>query len=79
MVFIFFSIHDLIQAEGLLKEKGFLIKVLPLPPEMASGCGMGLVIQVEDPLLVTRVLQPAGLVVRAVYREEDGGYKRERD
>lgn len=77
MLFTFYSTHQLIQAEGILKEEGFQLKVLPLPPEMTRGCGMGLWVE-GDPLQISQVLGRAGLSLQGVYRQEGESYKLER-
>lgn len=78
MLFTFFTVHDLIRGEDLLKKNGFKPKILPLPVEIASGCGMGLELEVLDPLEICTLLSTHDLALKGVYREEKGSYIQER-
>ncbi len=78
MLFTFFTVHDLIRGEDLLKKNGFKPKILPLPLELTSGCGMGLELEVLDPLEINALLSTHDLSLKGVYREEEGSYVQER-
>lgn len=77
MLYTFLSVHGLIRGEELLKKKGFKTKIRPLPPEMTSGCGMGLEVGVLDHREICRVFSAKDLEIKAIFREEKGSYKKE--
>jgi len=41
-VFIFESVHRVMKAERLLKEKGIKIDLIPVPREISSDCGVAI-------------------------------------
>lgn len=73
MLITFSTIHHLIKAEHLLKEKGIKGKILPLPPKMADGCGMGLEVQEGDLSIVMQLFEGEDLLVRGLW--QDASYK----
>jgi len=41
-IIIFRSIHDAIRAEGLLTKSGYKPRVIPIPKDVSSDCGIAL-------------------------------------
>jgi len=41
-IIIFRTIHDAIRAEGLLTESGYKPRVVPIPKDVSSDCGIAL-------------------------------------
>ena len=41
-LFLFESIHQVMRAEKLLKEKGMEVDLLPVPREISSDCGVAI-------------------------------------
>ena len=56
---IFDSTSEVIQAERLLKELGFEIKVMGPPPEVQKGCDLVIEFPLIDELFITRALKQA--------------------
>jgi hypothetical protein len=47
-VILFPSIHFAMRAEKMIKERGFSIKLIPVPRHLSSDCGVCLRIRWED-------------------------------
>jgi hypothetical protein len=56
-VVLFHSITGALQAEKRLKEKGIAIKLIPVPRQLSSDCGVCLRFQKEDEAEVKKVLE----------------------
>ena len=70
---LFSSVHFVLRAEKLLKEKGFSPKVIPIPRHLSSDCGVCLRIPWEKRQEITAILEGAGLKWEGVHRiDEDG-------
>lgn len=39
---VFNSTHHALEAEDRLKEEGYPIQVVPVPPEISAGCGLAI-------------------------------------
>ncbi len=72
MLFTFFTIHDLIRGEEILKREGLYLKIRPLPPEMTAGCGMGLEVVDSSLQRILDIFSSSHLTIKSIYREEDG-------
>ena len=55
-VILFASTHFAIRAEKLAKEKGFAVKLIPVPRQLSSDCGVCLRFSVVHREQVERVL-----------------------
>jgi len=42
MLLIFNNVHETLSAEKVLKEKDIVHKVVPVPPHVNEGCGLGI-------------------------------------
>ena len=60
-VILFPSIHFALRAEKLLKEKGFLVKLIPVPRQLSSDCGVCLRIPWEEQKAIGQILEEAGV------------------
>ena len=70
---LFSSVHFVLRAEKLLKEKGFSPKVIPIPRHLSSDCGVCLRIPWEKRQEIMAILEGAGLKWEGVHRiDEDG-------
>ncbi len=59
--FVFENTSEVIQAENLLKKKGWEIKVMGPPPEIRSGCDLVIEFPLIEELKITKTLQDAGV------------------
>jgi len=60
-VILFPSIHFALQAEKLVKGKGFKVKLIPVPRQLSSDCGVCLKIPWEEEQAIGRILEEAGV------------------
>ena len=58
---VFENTSEVIQAENLLKKKGWEIRVKGPPPEIRSGCDLVIEFPLIEELKITKVLQDAGI------------------
>jgi len=77
-ILIFHSIHRVMQAEKQLKAAGCDVRLLPVPRQLSSDCGLSLGFRFQDRARVEEELAAAGCGAEEVYRLADGGYVRQR-
>jgi len=58
---VFENTSEVIQAENLLKKRGWEIRVMGPPPEIRKGCDLVIEFSLIEELKVTKVLQDAGI------------------
>jgi hypothetical protein len=58
---VFENTSEVIQAENLLKKKGWEIRVMGPPPEIRSGCDLVIEFPLIEELKITKTLQEAGI------------------
>ncbi len=58
---VFENTSEVIQAENLLKKKGWEIRVMGPPPEIRSGCDLVIEFPLIEELKIRKVLQDAGI------------------
>jgi hypothetical protein len=68
-VAIFNSIHRVMEAERLLKDKHLPMLLIPAPRALAADCGLAIRYAQEDRLEVESALTGAGLMPRELYRK----------
>ncbi len=74
-VLILFSIHYVLKAEKLLKNKGITHDVVPVPREISSDCGMALVFACEQFPEVRELLSASQIAIARIYgKGQDGVY-----
>ncbi len=66
-VAIFNSIHRVMKAEKLLKEKGLAILLIPAPRTLKSDCGLALRYGAADRHLVEKALAEEDLLPEEIY------------
>ena len=70
-VIIFRSIHDAIKAEGLLAKSGYQPRVVPIPKDVSSDCGIALRLDAEVFNGALEFLEKAGVFVMACVDEAE--------
>ena len=58
---VFENTSEVIQAENLLKKKGWEIRVMGPPPEIRSGCDLVIEFPLIEELKIIKILQDAGI------------------
>ncbi len=67
------SIHQVMRAEKLLKERGMKIDLIPVPREISSDCGMAIELPSEEEREVMHLLEETGIPVREWYARDNRG------
>ena len=68
-VAIFNSIHRVMEAEKLLKQRGLAILLIPAPRALAADCGLAIRYAEDSRSEVEGALAQAGLLPRELYRK----------
>ena len=71
---IFNSIHRVMEAERLLKDKRLKILLIPAPRALAADCGLAIRYTEEIRGEVEASLAEAGLLPRSLYRKSGDGF-----
>lgn len=69
IVAIFNSIHRVMKAEKILKERGAKFLLIPAPRSLKSDCGLGLRYAPEDREQIENVLKETDLAPEEIYRK----------
>jgi len=70
-VILFPSIHYVLQAEKLVKGKGFFFDLIPVPRHLSSDCGICLLFEWEQKELLIDLLEKAGLKIEGVHHLQE--------
>ena len=79
ILFTFMRTHDAIQAEQLLLDAEFDVKVMSLPSSVRAGCGICLRLPPKQAERAGAALADGGILVESVWRREDGVYTQKGD
>jgi hypothetical protein len=74
LVILLQTIHEVMRAEKLLKDRSIWRDLIPTPRLLSSDCGMSLALREDDLPAALAALAVAGLSHR-VYRKADAGYE----
>ncbi len=66
-VVLFHSITGALQAEKRLKGKGIAMKLIPVPRQLSSDCGVCLRFRSEDEFEVKRALEEDHIDIQGIY------------
>lgn len=75
-ILIFRGIHRVMRAEKALKAAGLDVRLLPVPRQLSSDCGLALAFRVTERERVNEELEAAGCPAAGVYAREGQGYRR---
>lgn len=78
-VAIFNSVHRVMKAEKLLKERKLPILLIPAPRALSSDCGLAIRYAAADREGVEALLAEAKLVPEEIYTKEGDSYLRLQD
>lgn len=73
-VAIFNSVHRVMKAEKLLKERKLPILLIPAPRSLSSDCGLAIRYSAEDRQQVEEVLAAAKLLPEEIYTKNGESY-----
>ena len=66
-VILFPSIHFVLQAEKMIKGKGFSIDLIPVPRQLSSDCGICMLIEWEQKEILYILLEEGGVRIEGVH------------
>ena len=66
-VILFPSIHFVLQAEKMIKGKGFSIDLIPVPRQLSSDCGICMLIEWEQKEILYSLLEEGGVKIEGVH------------
>ena len=69
-VILFASTHSAIRAEKLAKEKGFIVKLIPVPRYLSSDCGVCLRFSWDQRSQIEETLKQAGVQMEGIHSLE---------
>jgi hypothetical protein len=69
-VVLFASTHFAIRAEKIAKAKGFTVKLIPVPRQLSSDCGVCLRFSWDQKSKIEEILNQAGLQTGGVHSLE---------
>ncbi len=72
-ILIYDSIHYVLKAEKILKKAGFKIKVVPVPREVSSDCGVCIRCEKQDTERILDTLGHKNCVPRGTYIPDSTG------
>ncbi len=74
-VLIFHSIHKVMRAEKILRAAGLDVRLMPVPRQLSSDCGLSIAFRSCDRRAVEAALRSAGCPYEALYVWADGAYR----
>jgi Putative Se/S carrier protein-like len=74
LVAIFHSIHRVMKAEKILKQRRLDILLIPVPRQLASDCGLAIRMAPEIRAAVWELLDQEGLLPVELYQRCEGQY-----
>jgi len=75
-VLIFHSIHRVMRAEKVLKQEGLDVRLMPVPRQLSSDCGLSLAFRLADQAAVSHALEEHGCPFEELHAREGDGYRR---
>jgi len=66
-VILFPSIHFVLQADKMIKGKGFSIDLIPVPRQLSSDCGICMLIEWEQKEMLYTLLEQGGVRIEGVH------------
>ena len=77
VLFTFASVHHMLRAERILKEKAVTCDVIPTPRSISTSCGLSIVLAARDAALAEKLFQQRDILLEGVYQDaEQYGYNK---
>lgn len=73
---IFHSVHRVMRAEKILKGAGLNVRLVPVPRQLSSDCGLALVFPLSQRASAEAELQAAGCLFEELHGAVPAGYRR---
>ena len=68
---LFYTMTDVFRAEKLFKNKGYKVRIVPVPRHLSSDCGVAMVVCEISEDLIARHLVEAGLCYAGTFKHTD--------
>jgi len=75
IIFVLYSIHNVMKAEKTLKAGGIGFDTVPVPKEISSDCGMAILTASTETHRVKQVLLKSGIDIKGMYLKTVTGYE----
>ncbi|MBI5015650.1 MAG: DUF3343 domain-containing protein [Deltaproteobacteria bacterium] len=75
-VFLFHSVHRVMKAEKALKAAGLDVRLMPVPRQLSSDCGLSLAFFLRDRETAQVALEAAGCPAEETHALVAGAYRR---
>lgn len=75
VIFVLYSIHNVMKAEKTLKARGIGFDTVPVPKEISSDCGMAILTASTEIHRVKQVLLKSGIAIKGMYLKTVTGYE----
>ncbi len=66
--------HTVLQSEDLLEDED--IKVIPLPAEVSSGCGLAIICDINNTSNIVNILKSSNVKYNEIYKVKKNGMKK---
>jgi hypothetical protein len=73
---IFNSIHKVMRAEGLLKNGACDVRIMPVPRQLSSDCGLSIAFALDQQQMVVQLLESESCLPDETYEVRGGEYIR---
>ncbi len=74
-ILLFDSIHDVLGAERLFRERGIRVDLVPTPRTLSADCGVALTVESSRHDAVLEALASTSCRLRSIQRAVTGGYE----
>lgn len=71
-IMVFKNTHDAMNAEKVLKEKGYKFRIMPTPTTITQSCGICVRVDSEE---ILKEIMNEGLDQKNIYLRDSEGYK----
>ncbi|HUL30016.1 MAG TPA: DUF3343 domain-containing protein [Thermodesulfobacteriota bacterium] len=79
-VFLFESVHRVMRAEKILKEKGIKVDLIPVPREISSDCGVAVELSKESEGKALLILEENRISMTECYtKDSEGRFERKKE
>ena len=79
-VIVFESVHRVMKAEKLLKEKGIKVDVIPVPREISSDCGVAIELSGDSEAEALSILEENRISIAECYiRDLNGKFEKKKE
>jgi len=75
-ILIFHSIHRVMKAEKTLKAAGLDVRLMPVPRQLSSDCGLSITCHLGDREAIEQTLDEAGCPYEELHVRQEESYRR---